>query len=139
VVIEGALRVWVDFAAGNFLISILPYFLFIGERSVMEKKRPSNDSLKPLGQVLASILDQCRSKNAGGIAHLAHIWQQTIGAPIADNAKPYAMKESLLLVNVSSSVWLHQLQFLKNELIDCLNRELEEGQIADIKFKIGPV
>lgn len=105
----------------------------------MEKKRPSDNSLKPLGQVLTSILDQCRSNNAGGIAYIANIWQQAVGAPIADNAKPYAMNGSLLLVHVSSSVWLHQLQFLKNELIDCLNRELEKGRIVDIKFKIGSV
>ena len=105
----------------------------------MEKKRSSNNTFTPVGQVLSSILDQCRSKNAGGIAHIAHVWQRSVGAPIAENAKPYAMKGTLLLVHVSSSVWLHQLQFLKDELLDCLNRELEEDQIVDIKFKIGPV
>ena len=105
----------------------------------MEKKRRPNDTFTPLGQVVASILGQCRSKNAGGIAHLAHVWQQVIGTPIADNAKPYAINGALLLVHVSSSVWMHQLQFMKNDLIDCLNRELEEGRIVDIKFKIGPV
>ncbi|WP_419656992.1 conserved uncharacterized, DUF721 [Desulfosarcina variabilis str. Montpellier] len=106
---------------------------------MIEKKRSPNNAFTPVGQVLSSILEQCRSKNAGGIAHIAQVWQQSVGAPIAENAKPYAMKGTLLLVHVSSSVWLHQLQFLKDELIDCLNRELEQGQIIDMKFKIGPV
>ena len=105
----------------------------------MEKKRSPNDAFTPLGQVLTSILEQCRSKNGGGISYIARVWQKTVGAPIADNAKPYAMKGSLLLVHVSSSVWMHQLQFLKNELLDRLNRELKEGRVADIKFKIGPI
>lgn len=106
---------------------------------MMGKKRSPNNAFTPLGQVLASILDQCRSKSGGGISHLTHVWQKNVGPPITDNAKPYAMKGSLLLVHVSSSVWMHQLRFLKNDLLDRLNRELEDGQIADIKFKIGPV
>jgi predicted nucleic acid-binding Zn ribbon protein len=89
--------------------------------------------------VLASVVEQFRTKNGGGISHLAQVWQKTFGAPIADNAKPYAVKGSLLLVHVSSSVWIHQLRFLKSDLLDRLNQELKEGQIADIKFKIGPV
>jgi predicted nucleic acid-binding Zn ribbon protein len=88
---------------------------------------------------LVSILSQCRSKSGGGISHLAHLWQKTIGPPIADNAKPYAIKGSLLLVHVSSSAWMHQLQYLKNELLDSINQEIADGRIEDIKFKIGPV
>ncbi len=105
----------------------------------MEKKRSPNQSFTPLGQVLASIIDQCRSNNLGGISHIVHVWQKTVGAPIADNALPYAMKGSLLLVHVSSSAWMHQLQFLKAELLERLNNELEAGRVTDVKFKIGPV
>lgn len=105
----------------------------------MEKKSSGNKAFTPLGQVLASILAQCRSKNGGGIPHLVQVWQQSVGSPICDNATPYAVKGSLLLVHVSSSVWMHQLQFLKGELLDRLNHALEVGQITDIKFKIGPV
>lgn len=105
----------------------------------MAKKRPPNKSFTPIGQVLDSILEQCRSNSSGGIAHLAHVWEKTIGPPIADNAKPFAVKGSLLLVHVSSSVWLHQLRFLKADLLDKLNHGLRNERIEDIKFKIGPV
>ena len=105
----------------------------------MEKKQPPNEPLTPIGRVLETILDQCRSDNAGGIAHLAHVWQKTMGPPIADNAVPHAVKGSLLLVHVSSSAWLHQLRFLKTELMDKLNRNLVHTRIADIKFKVGPL
>ena len=105
----------------------------------MANKRPTNKVFTPLGQVLGDILDQCRSRSGGGISHVTRAWQKAIHTPISDNAKPYAINGSLLLVFVSSSVWLHQLRFLKDELIDRLNAELEEGKISDIKFKIGPV
>lgn len=105
----------------------------------MEKKRLSNNTFTPIGRVLDSILDQCRTDSAGGILHLVHVWEKVVGPPISDNAKPFAVKGSLLLVRVSSSAWLHQLQFLKVELLDKLNHGLKNERIEDIKFKIGPV
>ncbi len=105
----------------------------------MQKKRLPNKTFTPLGRVLKSILDQCRSDSSGGILHLRHVWETAVGAPISDNAKPFAVKGSLLLVHVSSSAWLHQLQFLKTELLEKLNLGLKNDRIEDIKFKIGPL
>ena len=105
----------------------------------MEKKRRPNDSFTPIGQVLASILDQCRSDSAGGILHLMDVWEKAVGLPISENAKPFAVKGSLLLVHVSSSAWMHQLQFLKSELLDKINHRLNNERVEDIKFKIGPL
>ncbi len=105
----------------------------------MQKKPPSNKTFTPIGRVLESILDQCRSDSAGGILNLRHVWDQTVGPPISDHAKPFAVKGSLLLVHVSSSAWLHQLQFLKAELLDKLNHGLKNERVEEIKFKIGPL
>lgn len=105
----------------------------------MRKKRPANKTFTPIGTVLESILDQCRSDSSGGILHLIHVWEKYVGPPISDNAKPFAVKGSLLLVHVSSSAWMHQLRFLKTELLDKLNRGLKNERIEDIKFKIGPM
>lgn len=103
----------------------------------MEKKRQPNNTFTPIGQVLDSILDQCRSETAGGILNLVHVWEKAVGPPISDNAKPFAVKGSLLLVHVSSSAWLHQLRFLKIELLEKINHSLKNERIEDIKFKIG--
>jgi len=103
----------------------------------MERKRPPSNTFTPIGQVLDSILDQYRSQSAGGILHLVHVWEKTVGPPISDNAKPFAVKGTLLLVHVSSSAWLHQLRFLKTELLETLNHNLKNERIEDIKFKIG--
>jgi predicted nucleic acid-binding Zn ribbon protein len=105
----------------------------------MEKKRQPNNTFTPIGQVLESILDQCRSNSGGGILHLVHVWEKAVGPPISDNAKPFAVKGSLLLVHVSSSAWLHQLRFLKADLLEKVNQGLENERIEDIKFKIGLV
>ena len=104
-----------------------------------KKKRPTNESFTPLGEVLDGIIQRCRSDGQGGITHLIQVWDRAIGPPIADNAKPFAVKGSLLLVHVSSSAWLHQLRFLKKELLGKLNSCLGNQHIEEIKFKIGPL
>lgn len=105
----------------------------------MEKKRLPNKTFTPIGRVLESILDRCRSNSGGGIMHLAHVWKKVVGPPITDNTRPFAVKGSLLLVHVSGSAWLHQLQFLKADLLEKLNQGLKNDRIEDIRFKVGPM
>lgn len=105
----------------------------------MRKKRSPNTTFTPIGRVLESLLDQWRCDHGGGIRHLSQVWENVVGAPIADNAKPFAVSGAILLVHVSSSAWLHQLHFLKTELLEKLNGGLTDRQIEDIKFKVGPL
>jgi predicted nucleic acid-binding Zn ribbon protein len=68
-----------------------------------------------------------------------NVWDGVVGDVIAQNARPAAFKGRILLVHVSSSTWIHQLQFLKEEMIDKLNAALGKVLIEDLKFRIGPV
>lgn len=132
------MRLWVDFRTDSFYTGTKVH-ASRGDQTRMEKKRPATHTVTPIGRVLATILDQCRSNNGGGIVHLAQVWTKAVGPPISDHAKPFAVKGTLLLVHVSSSAWLHQLQFLKADLLDKLNGGLTHQRIEDIKFKIGPI
>lgn len=105
----------------------------------MDKKDSPKRRFTPIGQVLETIIDQCRSDSGGGILHVGQVWKTTVGPPISDHAKPFAVKGPLLLVHVSSSAWLHQLRFLKAELLQKLNQGLKNDPISDIRFKIGPL
>ena len=105
----------------------------------MDKPRRSSSTFTPLGQVLNDVIERYRSENNGGILHVVQVWDKTIGPPIAENARPFAINGNLLLVHVSSSVWLHQLRFLKTELLDTLNRGLKHRPLSGITFKVGPL
>ena len=105
----------------------------------MTHRRQKHKEPVPLGTVLPNLMKSIRSGSDAQLVRVWELWDGAVGETIAKNARPAAFKGKLLLVEVSSSTWMHQLQFLKNELIDQLNRELEQGQIVDIKFKIGPV
>ena len=73
----------------------------------------------------------------GELARVWRIWDEAVGETIAQNARPSAFKGRLLYVDVTSSPWLQQLHFLKNDVISMLNDALGGRVVEDIKFKIG--
>ena len=105
----------------------------------MADKRKNLTQAVPLGKVINAMLaTRLASKDAGLLQVWQH-WETAVGEVIADNARPAAFKGNLLLVHVNSSPWLHQLQFLKKDIIDKVNAALGDDLVADIKFKIGPI
>ena len=59
---------------------------------------------------------------------------------VAANPRPAAINNATLLVHVTSSPWVHQLQFLKKEILGQLNAELTgAAEVKDLLFKIGPL
>ncbi len=103
-----------------------------------------NDPDKPsdfihIGNILEKVLKAYRSEADLGLKEVWRLWDAAVGETIAQNARPAAFKGNLLIVHVSNSTWIHQLQFLKNDLISALNTALGKPLLADIKFKIGPL
>ncbi len=92
-----------------------------------------------IGSVIDDVLKTYRREPDGELIQVWHVWDSIVGDVIANNAKPGAFKGRILLVYVTSSTWVHQLQFLKKEMIAKLNEALGKSLIDDLKFKIGPV
>ena len=92
-----------------------------------------------IGNILGKVLKSYRSEADFGLKAVWRFWDEVVGETIAQNARPAAFKGNLLIVHVSNSTWIHQLQFLKQDLISTLNTALGQPLLADIKFKIGPL
>ena len=92
-----------------------------------------------IGSIIDDVLKTYRRESDGELIKVWHVWNGVVGDPIAQNAKPAAFKGRILLVHVTSSTWIHQLQFLKEEMIAKLNEALGKALIDDLKFKIGPL
>ena len=103
--------------------------------------KTKKDHTKPvhIGSIIDDVLKTCRREPEGELIRVWHIWDNIVGEVISKNAKPAAFKGRILLVYVTSSPWVHQLQFLKEEMIAKLNEALGKSLIDDLKFKIGPV
>lgn len=95
--------------------------------------------MKAVGGIIRKILQSCRPEAGETLCRIGTVWRQVVGAVIADNTEPAAIKGNVLLVHVNASPWIHQLQFFKADIISGLNNTLEGHLVDDIKFKIGPV
>ena len=105
----------------------------------MDKKSEKSSPVVHIGSVLPGIIRTCRKESDTPMTAVWDIWSGVVGEATARNTQPAAFKGRLLLVHVSSSVWLHQLQFMKLELIEKINTACGYSLVAEIKFKIGPL
>ena len=95
--------------------------------------------LTPIKGILTQVLRDCRGNFQQDPDLLGQIWDRAVGATIARNAQPAAFKQRLLVVHVSSSVWLQELFFQKSALIEQVNAAAGREILEDIRFKIGPL
>jgi len=102
-------------------------------------KRKNTPGVGHIGDIINHVLKTCRHDCDGDLAQVWSLWDTAVGDVIAKNTRPEAFKGKLLLVHVNSSAWMHQLQFLKKDMIDKINAALGKELVQDIKFKIGPV
>ena len=110
-----------------------------GYVSGMDEKRKKSSPVLPIGSILPEVIRTCRREKDTAMTAIWDIWDHTVGATMAANTQPAAFKGRLLLVHVSSSVWVHQLQFMKQELIEKINAACQKHLVEDITFKIGPL
>ena len=90
-----------------------------------------------IGAVIDGVLKSCRPGFDTEMARIWGLWDGLVGEDIAANARPLAFKGRLLLVQVSNSTWLHQLYFLKRDIIRQINEACQKPIVEEIKFKIG--
>ena len=102
----------------------------------MRKRSPKKD-FSHIGSIIGNVLKEYMPESASELTRVWQIWDDAVGEIIAANARPVAFKGDLLLVHATSSTWIHQLHFLKADIISKLNAALGKPMISEIKFKIG--
>ncbi len=66
-------------------------------------------------------------------------WRDIVGHALADRTWPDGLDRGVLWVRVKNSSWLHQLSFLRDDLVVQLNRELGDPPLVrEIRFHVGP-
>ena len=63
------------------------------------------------------------------------IWGETVGNKISKNTEPMSVKNGVLVIKTTNSVWKQELQIQKTEIIKRLNKRLKKNIIKEIRFK----
>lgn len=96
-----------------------------------------NFKISTLQDILNSIFRDMDAGNKMEYIMLHDIWNQSVGERIAEKTQPVSVRNGVLLVNVANSVWMQELVFLKDKILQKLNNRLKTSQLKSIRFKIG--
>ncbi len=92
-----------------------------------------------IGGIIGKVMETYRRQPERELTRIWDLWDDIVGQVVAAHTRPEAFKGKLLLVNVSSSTWIHHLQFVKNDIIEKINASFGKTVVDEIKFKIGKV
>ncbi len=67
------------------------------------------------------------------------VWDETVGPAIARNARPEKLRNGTLFVRVRAAAWMQQLHYMKDVMLEKLNRQLGREVITNIFFVVGEV
>jgi predicted nucleic acid-binding Zn ribbon protein len=72
-------------------------------------------------------------------ARIWAIWEEAVGKAIACHARPSWIKNGCLRVNVSDSIWLQELEYVQETIMEKLNGKLGRNAVQKIDFRFGPL
>jgi len=88
--------------------------------------------LEAVGPLLGDLLERLGLDRRLREFRAVEVWNEQVGEAIAENARPVGIRNGVLFVEVSSSVWMQELVLLRDEIVERLNRELGESIVRRI-------
>jgi len=85
-----------------------------------------------LGDVLRAVLARLPIADELANYPIWSEWTALVGPVIAQHARPKRLRRGVLIVDVDSAEWMHELHYLKRDLRDRLNERLGTRVVRDL-------
>ncbi|HTM57602.1 MAG TPA: DUF721 domain-containing protein [Candidatus Udaeobacter sp.] len=63
-------------------------------------------------------------------------WPATVGPRLARRTRAFDFRDGTLLVEVEGSTWMHEMGFLKRDLIRRINERLGAAVVRDVRLMV---
>ena len=63
-------------------------------------------------------------------------WARIVGPRVARHTRAIGFEHGVLRVEVEGSAWMHELGYLKQDLIKAVNRDLGASRVRDVRFEV---
>jgi len=100
------------------------------------KRRPRSE-LIPIGDVIAALMTDGTLPYRPDDVEIWRVWKEVVGPTYAENAQPSKIRKKQLTVTVSDSVWLQELTFYKETILEKINGKLGRNAVNSIKITVG--
>jgi hypothetical protein len=101
------------------------------------RKKKNKSRLQSIGEILFSAF---KGKDIAAKIEensLIKLWPKAVGQQIFLQTQPDCLKNGTLFVKTTSSVWVQQLHFMKEEILQKLNELAGKIAVKDIRFSVG--
>jgi hypothetical protein len=88
-----------------------------------------------VGAILKPLLTRLSLEDKITLSRLRREWSQVFGDPLSRHTGPAEIDKGTLVIAVDTPVWLQQLKFFRQEMLEKLNGY----GIRDIRFRLGRV
>jgi len=103
------------------------------------RKKFRQRQLQPIGEILSRGLKRRGFTPRLEEGRLFELWPEAVGPAIAAQSRPDAMRGGIMFVRTTSSVWVQQLHFMKDEIRNKINELSGKTWVRDIHFSVGYV
>ena len=90
--------------------------------------------LEPLAAILPGLMQQLGLADDAAGWRAVTEWPEVAGVRIARRTRAVSFRDGTLNVEVEGSAWMHELGFLRRELVRNLNRHLGADVVRDVRF-----
>jgi len=91
-------------------------------------------SMKPLAAILPGVLRDLRLDEAAAGWRAVADWPALAGERIARRTRAVAFRDGVMTIEVEGSAWMHELGFLKRELVRRANQRAGANVVRDVRF-----
>ncbi|UCD58513.1 MAG: DUF721 domain-containing protein [Candidatus Hydrogenedentota bacterium] len=95
----------------------------------------SSDGPEPVSRIIGKVFATGKFGECAQVAQLWGQWTEIVGEDIAAHCVPEKISGGKLYVSVDSPVWCQQLDLLKEELKEKIDRKLQDPGIKKIVFR----
>lgn len=107
------------------------------EQTKKPGRKRSRSELIPVGDIIAALMTDGTLPYRPDDVEIWRVWKEVVGKTYAENARPSKIRKKQLTVTVSDSIWLQELTFHKDIIVEKLNRKLGRKAVNSIKIRVG--
>jgi predicted nucleic acid-binding Zn ribbon protein len=94
---------------------------------------------QPIGDILSEVVARRGCTRVQSVEALEAAWSEAVGTLAAKYTQVGALRRGALEVIVAHSTLMQELRFQKQEILGKLAHRLPEGEIKDLRFRVGSV
>ncbi len=89
-----------------------------------------------IGDILPLVLERLGLEGRMQEAGLGKEWKRIVGESVAQRSSPGRVRDGVLTVKVSNNVWMQEIRFLRESIVEKINGMFPGLKVGDIRLVI---